>query len=273
VCRTFTYGNVAVIVLDGNDLSVEIPLNNGYTSGNQTRWLERNLAAYRADSRIDFIVCSFHNCMHTTNDDHDSDGGIRMIWEPLFDRYEVDLVVNGHNHAYERNYPIRDSRVTKEVQSGGTVNAQTDGTTYIVTGGGGVGLSTGWNATSDAGTTTTSPGDLDYAVLDVWSGSDSAKGGTGVFDAVQDPVQGASAYREAVWSCLQVVVTPPDARTRRTTMEIKALSPTQNSSQVISAVSPTVMDSVTISRVSAYRQNEERATGLILPRTHEFSLN
>jgi hypothetical protein len=56
-------------------------------------------------------------------------------------------------------------------------------------------------------------------------------------------------------------------------MEIKALSPTQNSSQVISAVSPTVMDSVTISRVSAYRQNEERATGLILPRTHEFSLN
>ena len=27
-------------------------------------------------------------------------------WEPIFDRFGVDLVVNGHNHCYERTHPM-----------------------------------------------------------------------------------------------------------------------------------------------------------------------
>ena len=33
--------------------------------------------------------------------------GIRRAWLPLFDKYEVDLVLSGHEHDYERTYPVR----------------------------------------------------------------------------------------------------------------------------------------------------------------------
>ena len=36
-----------------------------------------------------------------------ADLGIRQEWLPLFDQYEVDLVVCGHEHHYERSHPIR----------------------------------------------------------------------------------------------------------------------------------------------------------------------
>jgi hypothetical protein len=36
-----------------------------------------------------------------------SDLGIRQAWLPLFDKYEVDLVLSGHEHDYERTYPVR----------------------------------------------------------------------------------------------------------------------------------------------------------------------
>jgi hypothetical protein len=36
-----------------------------------------------------------------------SDKGIRESWLPLFDRYGVDLVLCGHDHDYERSWPVR----------------------------------------------------------------------------------------------------------------------------------------------------------------------
>jgi hypothetical protein len=36
-----------------------------------------------------------------------SDLSESKAWLPLFDRCEVDLVVNGHDHDYERSYPVR----------------------------------------------------------------------------------------------------------------------------------------------------------------------
>ena len=36
-----------------------------------------------------------------------SDLGIRQEWLPLFDQYQVDLVLNDHDHDYERSFPVR----------------------------------------------------------------------------------------------------------------------------------------------------------------------
>ena len=34
----------------------------------------------------------------------------RKIWKPLFDKYGVDLVLNGHDHTYARGHiPIKSS--------------------------------------------------------------------------------------------------------------------------------------------------------------------
>jgi 3',5'-cyclic AMP phosphodiesterase CpdA len=54
------------------------------------------------------IVVFMHQCaMSTSTAGNGSDLGIRQSWLPLFDKYEVDLVLSGHEHDYERTYPVR----------------------------------------------------------------------------------------------------------------------------------------------------------------------
>jgi alkaline phosphatase D len=54
------------------------------------------------------IVVFMHQCaMSTSVKGNGSDLGIRQAWLPLFDKYEVDLVLSGHEHDYERSYPVR----------------------------------------------------------------------------------------------------------------------------------------------------------------------
>jgi hypothetical protein len=80
----------------------------GYSGGAQTRWLETTLAAARRDASIDWIVAQMHQCAcSSSRAGNGSDLGIREEWLPLFDRYEVDLVLCGHDHDYERSFPVR----------------------------------------------------------------------------------------------------------------------------------------------------------------------
>ena len=131
---SFTYGNVAVLSLDANDVSYEIKANTGYSGGAQNSWVERTLAAHRANPDIDFIVCFFHHCAYSTTDSHASDGGVRAAWGDLFDRYRVDLVLQGHNHVFERTDPIRGDRPTTVAADNGIVYPETDGTVYYTVG-------------------------------------------------------------------------------------------------------------------------------------------
>ena len=72
----------------------------------QTIWLERTLREAREDDGVDMIVVFMHQCaMSTSVPGNGSDLGIRRTWLPLFDRYEVDLVLSGHEHDYERTLP------------------------------------------------------------------------------------------------------------------------------------------------------------------------
>jgi Purple acid Phosphatase, N-terminal domain/Calcineurin-like phosphoesterase len=74
----------------------------------QTLWLERELRKARLKPSVDMIVVSMHQCPLSTNTGNSgSDMGIRQSWLPLFDKYEVDLVLSGHNHVFERSYPVR----------------------------------------------------------------------------------------------------------------------------------------------------------------------
>jgi len=142
---SFVYSNVAVISVDANDLSYEIQGLLGYSEGTQSAWVKQELARFRADPSIDFIVAFFHHCAFSTCSSHSSDGGVRSTVAPLFAEYEVDLVVQGHNHLYERTNPIRYHAATNSgsssVQAVSTsprdaavVHPATDGTTYVVVG-------------------------------------------------------------------------------------------------------------------------------------------
>jgi hypothetical protein len=134
---SMVYSNVAIISLDANDLSEEIPTNAGYSAGQQLSWLTDTLGKFRADPSIDFIVAFLHHCAFATSSAHASDGGVRTALAPLFDRFTVDLVVQGHNHQYERTNPIRAGKSTRQVPDQSTIWPAQDGTTYICVGSGG----------------------------------------------------------------------------------------------------------------------------------------
>ncbi|RJQ75738.1 metallophosphoesterase family protein [Pseudonocardiaceae bacterium YIM PH 21723] len=137
---SFIYGNVGVISLDANDVSYEIPANHGYSGGSQTEWLRHRLAYLRWQPDVDFIVVFFHHCAYSTTKSHASEGGVREEWVPLFDRYKVDLVINGHNHVYERTDAMRGGKISTALPIGGTVHPDRDGTVYATVGGAGAGL-------------------------------------------------------------------------------------------------------------------------------------
>ncbi len=137
---TFVYGNTAVIALDANDVSYEIPANYGISGGKQTAWLDSTLARYRKQRGIDFLVVFFHHCSYSTTTSHASDGGVQAQWVPIFEKHQVDLVINGHNHVYERTDAIRDGQVSRQVEIGATTRPATDGTVYITAGGAGKSL-------------------------------------------------------------------------------------------------------------------------------------
>ncbi|MFE7189889.1 fibronectin type III domain-containing protein [Kitasatospora sp. NPDC057541] len=131
---SFRYKNVGVISLDANDVSYEIPANLGISAGKQTRWLERTLKDLRNDETIDFVVVFFHHCAFSTTHQHASEGGVREAWVPLFEKYRVDLVINGHNHVYERTDAILGNKVSKTVPSGASVEPAKDGVVYVTAG-------------------------------------------------------------------------------------------------------------------------------------------
>jgi hypothetical protein len=93
----------------------------GYSGGAQTAWLERTLQEAREDPSVDWIIAQMHQIACSSSaTGNGSDLGIRQAWLPLFDRYQVDLVLNGHDHDYERSFPCRgfDTLVGKEVATG-----------------------------------------------------------------------------------------------------------------------------------------------------------
>jgi hypothetical protein len=138
---SFTYANVGVISVDANDLSAEIQTNTGYSDGAQLKWLEQTLAYWRTQRdmarTVDFVVAFFHHCAYSTTTNHASDGALRDALDPLFSKYQVDLVVQGHNHVFERTDPIRDKVPTKHAPDRSTIHPAKDGVTYITAGSGG----------------------------------------------------------------------------------------------------------------------------------------
>nr|WP_035926708.1 MULTISPECIES: metallophosphoesterase family protein [Pseudofrankia] len=107
----FTVGRVRFVVLFGEDACYQehgLVYLRGFSGGRQTAWLEQTLRAARADPEIDWVIVAMHQVAMSTAAYHNGgDLGLREEWLPLFDRYEVDLVLCGHEHHYERTHPVR----------------------------------------------------------------------------------------------------------------------------------------------------------------------
>jgi hypothetical protein len=112
---SFDWGNIHVVVLN-----TEQTYSTGST---QYNWLENDLQ--NTDRR--WIVAAFHRPAYSSGP-HGSEEAVQDYLVPLFEQYGVDVVLNGHDHIYERTCPIKDGACTT-IDDGGVV--------YFVTGGAG----------------------------------------------------------------------------------------------------------------------------------------
>ena len=69
----------------------------------QAAWLESRLRD--RDNR--WTIAVFHHPVFSLADDRDSPQ-LRAAWKPLFDRYGVDVVLQGHDHTYGRGENLAD---------------------------------------------------------------------------------------------------------------------------------------------------------------------
>jgi hypothetical protein len=96
---SFDYANIHFVCLDSHDSdrSPDSPM---------AQWLQADLAA----TKRDWIVAFFHHPTYTKGT-HDSDRDkqlieMRHVFLPILEAANVDLVVTGHSHVYERSFLI-----------------------------------------------------------------------------------------------------------------------------------------------------------------------
>jgi 3',5'-cyclic AMP phosphodiesterase CpdA len=76
-------------------------LESTYPEPEQIQWIENELKASSSAWKIVF----FHHPLYSSGDRHGSDLRLREVLEPLFLKYNVSVVLNGHDHFYERVKP------------------------------------------------------------------------------------------------------------------------------------------------------------------------
>ena len=99
---SFEYANALFVILDSN-----------LDPATQTRWLEEKLANTKAVWKF----VAYHHPAYSSGGNRDN-LEVRAAWPPLFDKYHVDLALQGHDHAYLRTYPLKNHQRIADPKSG-----------------------------------------------------------------------------------------------------------------------------------------------------------
>lgn len=115
-----------VYYMDYQDARI-ISLNSNRDLEIQAEWLEELLK----NTSQKWIIVTYHHPMYSASSGRDN-ATLREIWKPIFDKYHVDLALQGHDHSYARG------RVSpgENVLEGVNLRDQT-GTVYVVSVSGG----------------------------------------------------------------------------------------------------------------------------------------
>lgn len=115
---SFDYGNAHIVMLDSQEDEEEGV--SGDILESQKAWLDKDLSSTNKTWKIVF----FHKTLYY-NKATRSNEQLKAAFQPIIDKYHVDVVFNGHDHGYSRTYPIKNDQYVK---------SPADGTVYIVTG-------------------------------------------------------------------------------------------------------------------------------------------
>ena len=72
----------------------------------QYEFAKQDLEKYSKDPFIDWIIVFYHQYIYGSGGGLPEETDFRETYHPLFDKYKVDLALQGHLHVYERTYPI-----------------------------------------------------------------------------------------------------------------------------------------------------------------------
>jgi len=95
---SFNYKNIHFLAMNTQESDSE--------SSEQYNFVKDDLASAAANNDITWIVVFMHKPMYTSRSEHDPEVGLQENFHSLFDRYGVDLVLYGHNHNYQRTFPL-----------------------------------------------------------------------------------------------------------------------------------------------------------------------
>jgi calcineurin-like phosphoesterase family protein len=72
----------------------------------QYEYVRNDLKLARENRSIDWIIVYSFKPFYSSNSTHPGEEELRDFYHPLFDANEVDLVLQAHNHNYQRTYPL-----------------------------------------------------------------------------------------------------------------------------------------------------------------------
>ena len=110
----FEYSNAKFVILDSN-----------LDAAKQTAWLEKQLANTKAVWKF----VSYHHPAYSSGGNRDN-LDVRKLWTPIFDKYHVDLALQGHDHAYLRTYPMRSQKRAATAKNGTVYVISVSGTKH-----------------------------------------------------------------------------------------------------------------------------------------------
>lgn len=131
---SYDYNNVHFVVM-----ASESKFQNG---SEQFSFVKQDLEEASKNNDINWIVVTIYRPLYTSPSKHTAEESMRDIYHPLFDKYGVDLVLQAHNHNYQRTYPLTynaEKAANPVVTNGFTTgyNSNNDGVVFATVGTGG----------------------------------------------------------------------------------------------------------------------------------------
>ena len=109
----------------------------------QYNFIKQDLEKASQNEDTNWIIVSTYKPLYSSPSEHPAEESLRDTYNPLFEKYGVDLVLNGHNHNYQRTYPLTYNpnesakpTTTSELSTG--YNRGNDGIVFATVGTGGV---------------------------------------------------------------------------------------------------------------------------------------
>jgi hypothetical protein len=169
---SFDYVNTHVLTV-----ASELSFSKGSA---QYTFVENDLKTAAANPNIKWIIVNYHRVMYTSPNTCsastcEGSSSLRDVYHPLFDKYRVDLVLQGHIHNYQRTFPLKYDTVSPSspTRTSTSTSSYTDpeGQIFVTVGTGGI----NFHGLSGKSYFVVKQQDQKFGILDILMANDGTK--------------------------------------------------------------------------------------------------